>query len=258
MVAESPMRCPGSLCPLQPGPHHPYPPSPQGPPQKTSHHNGTEGPRGNTFLRQAEEAGPFGSGPQASSADDGTAQGLPRRSGGPGGLTGKTVSIPLRGSISCNQGILSGEIQGKNASQSPYGEASFATGGPWRWLPLAGSCRNPLTGKHLLQLLRVPRRHPEGVRAHVAIPLRGSIFCNYILIKRNGRLIKILSQSPYGETSFATKPGIFAHASCSKPWVAIPLRGSIFCNAEDVLKACALMEVAIPLRGSIFCNIFSG
>ena len=91
---------------------------------------------------------------QAPQADDGKAQGVlrdPARSRGR--LTGKTVSIPLRGSIPCNP-----SVPARGRSRPHHG-------------------RNPLTGLNPLQ----PKEHAEAVVVglpHVAIPLRGSIPCN--------------------------------------------------------------------------------
>ena len=97
----------------------------------------------------------------------------------PGGQAqGAQVAIPLRGSISCNpdkQAFLEDDMAW---SQSPYGEASLATCrlGEHELLGWVEG-RNPLTGKHLLQL-----GFTKAI-AHYA-----------------GQW----SQSPYGEASLAT------------------------------------------------------
>ena len=61
-------------------------------------------------------------------------------------------------------------------SQSPYGEASLATGLQRRGETVGALGRNPLTGKHLLQLMINGMATVKDLR--VAIPLRGSISCN--------------------------------------------------------------------------------
>ena len=188
-------------------------------------------------------------------------------------------------------------------SQSPCGEASLATRTGGSISPGPGpSCRNPLTGKHLLQpidalptlsvrvdasqspygeaslatrrvkyelsecdaTVAIPLRGSiscnfrYGSRKRlqpigVAIPLRGSISCNSVAVQGRNKTDESVSQSPYGEASRATRHfGREARPALHRV-VAIPLRGSISCNWLTL----SLIEgepVAIPLRGSISCN----
>ncbi len=115
------------------------------------------------------------------------------------------VAIPLRGSISCNPRRLSRPSHGawctcRNLLTEKHLVQPISMPGPgggWR------SCRNPLTGKHLWQL-------PDGVEVEVA---------------------SRASQSPCGEASFATEAHRPPPGLAPLDQVAIPLRGSIFCNA---------------------------
>ena len=92
--------------------------------------------------------------------------------------------------------------------------------------------RNPLTGKHLLQLAGrgVGKSVRKGLRRN---PLAGK----HLLQLVPGRGYEVWyprqSQSPYGEASLATlRPPRIPQ---SLGVVAIPLRGSISCNASGRL-----------------------
>ena len=131
------------------------------------------------------------------------------------------VAIPLRGSISCNhkaQEIMT-EAWGIAESQSPYGEASLATWLSFTPTPLEKSCRNPLTGKHLLQLVEFLAFLDSRTFLACRNPLTGKHLLQQ-KEKEEGRGRRgAQSQSPYGEASLATHlkhfPGGYTYQSQS-------------------------------------------
>ncbi len=160
---------------------------------------------------------------------------------------------PLTGKHLLQRGLHQGPLPHLHAgSQSPYGEASLATGGGRRWSLSERKSQSPYGEASLAT--GWPRSWDPSPRTGVAIPLRGSISCNS-----------------------APLPG---PPSC-RGRVAIPLRGSISCNSwgasapltggylirrnpltgkhllQQIVKALSSrpdLPVAIPLRGSISCN----
>ena len=166
-------------------------------------------------------------------------------------MTGKTVSIPLRGSSSCNLTQSEEARQYQTImSQSPYGAQALATRGLTGSRSPESCGRNPLTGLKLLQLRLRLRLRPRSRRRN---PLTG---------------LKLLQ--PSGRT-----PTRLPSCSSRNPLTGLKLlqRGKVVVNARPLLKsqspygAQALATwfmrkggpgeaapVAIPLRGSSSCN----
>ncbi len=133
--------------------------------------------------------------------------------------------------------------------------------------------RNPLTGKHLLQRIPwhnhfealTPSQSPYGeasfateaieeqlkrVDLYVAIPLRGSIFCNESRRVEEGCLARMGCRNPL-TGKHLLQPG-WAAPSTARPstGVAIPLRGSISCNTTAPAPyVCTILQSRNPLTG---------
>jgi hypothetical protein len=196
------------------------------------------------------------------------------------GRPNQTVAIPLRGSISCNTEVVFATYN-EMVSQSPYGEASLATSGvlgvprlqnlpslsqsPYGEASLATKewkeyvrvvrdlSRNPLTGKHLLQL--------DAMR-YVELDDYGKSQSPYGEASLATRLPRFLrprkrfqSQSPYGEASLAT--GDVRVHILTRNQVAIPLRGSISCNTSSpAIRGLLVAEGRNPLTGKHLLQLF--
>ena len=90
-------------------------------------------------------------------------------------MTGKTVSIPLRGSIPCNKaGEFGKKLEQYLKSQSPYGAQSLATEALYTGEEaLYTYGRNPLTGLNPLQHLKEAKPGPSSLGRNRRNPLTG-------------------------------------------------------------------------------------